>query len=160
MPLRLKRDVAYGGAVVFNFVGYRPQRYFTALQELADAFPNSVIRSEGGGISFKNDAMGADIALFLTCIAHTVEIEFNLTDDSPDELLNLRDWWQQIAPRSDYRSAFQTFIALLSAEVIGVWYEGYSSTRDVRPSAPAELKPEVSGEKDADFMSDGMPSST
>jgi len=158
MPLRLKRDVAYGGAVVFYFVGYRPQRYYTALQELADAFPSSVIRSEGGGISFKDDSMGADMALFLTCMAHTVEIEFNLTDESPDELQNLRDWWQKIAPRADYQSSFRLFVALLSAEVIGVWYEGYSNTRDVRPSAPVELKPEVSGEKDAGFMSDGMPS--
>ncbi len=149
--LRLKTDVAFGGAVTFHMVGYRPQRYFTVMSELADALPTIIKRTEAGGIAFPSGAIGGDIAMFLACVGHTIEITFNLDDDeSPSDLLAFRDWWVKVLPKTDIGGAFRTFNGIMSPAVVEAWYAAYENTRDVQPRAAVELRPEAVAQAEAD----------
>lgn len=152
--LRLKTGVAFDGAVKFHMVGYRPQRYYTVMSELADALPTVIKRTEGGGIAFPTGAIGGDIAMFLACVGHTIEIEFNLDEEgSPSDLLAFRDWWVKVLPKTDIGGAFKVFNGIMSPAVIEAWYEAYETTRDVQPRAAVELRPEAVAlaETDTDF---------
>lgn len=156
--LRLKRDVAFGGAVVFNLVGYRPQRYYTVLSELANALP-SLMKTEGGATQIPSGAIGGDIAVFLACVGHTIEIEFTLTDDSPEDLLAFRDWWVKVLPQTDIGTAFRTFSGILSPNVLNAWYTAYENTRSAQVAAVPELQTEAAAtEADTDFTNGGSAS--
>ncbi|MGL4996540.1 MAG: hypothetical protein ACRC6G_10275 [Deefgea sp.] len=155
--LRLKRDVTYGGAVTFVMVGYRPQKYVTAMYELADAMPTVIKTDEEGRLTYPNNFTGGNIQQFLSCVGHTIDIEFNLDETSPDALLNLKAWWTEIMPAADYKLAFQTFVGLLDADVINVWYGAIQAAKAVRPNAPSEMQPGAAAVSEADAgFTDGV----
>jgi hypothetical protein len=112
---------------------YRAARMSIALDELQRAYP--AVFEARTGERYKL------LLAFVYSFGLTHEIEFNLNDESPDDLVTFQEWWTRILPKGDYRAAFESYIALVSREVMDAWAEAVEATRAPSPAAPAELQP-------------------
>jgi hypothetical protein len=146
--MRLSRTKAYsafGGQVVFHMLTYRALRMGIVLDELERAFP--AIFEARTGKQYKQ------ILAFIVSFGRTLDIEFNLKDDAPDDLVDFRDWWTYILPKGDYRAAYQIYTACVSEDIANAWAEAVEATNAPSPSAPVELQPGAAAraETDKDF---------
>jgi hypothetical protein len=142
---RSKEYSAFGGGIVFSMLTYRALRMGVVLDELERAFP--AIFNAREGRQYKQ------IIAFIFSFGHTLDIEFHLTDDSPDDLLAFRDWWTHVLPKGDYRMAYESYIACVSEDIANAWAEAVEATRAPSPAAPVELQPGAAdrAETDKDF---------
>jgi hypothetical protein len=142
---RTKAFTAFDGAVTFHMLTYRAARMGIALDELQRAYPDVFDAHTG--------AFYKQMVAFIYSFGLTLDIEFNLKADAPDELVGFQEWWTRIVPKGDYKAAFQAYIACVSKDIADVWAIAVEATRAPSPTAPIELRPEADGaaESDPDF---------
>jgi hypothetical protein len=142
---RTKTYTAFDGQVIFHMTGYRTLRLNIALDELERAYP--ALFNTRSGKQYEQ------ILAFIFSFGNTQEIEFHLTEDSPEELVDFQKWWTRIMPKGDYRTAYHTYTVSVTADIADAWAEAVEATRAPSPAAPVELQPGAAdrAETDKDF---------
>ncbi len=128
---RTKAHVAFGGAVTFHMLTYRAARMSIALDELQRAYP--AVFGAGEGKQYKQ------LVGFIFCFGRTWDIEFRLTDESPEELIAFRDWWVYVLPKGDYRAAYHSYTGMPES-IMNAWAEAAEATSEPSPTAPPEMQ--------------------
>jgi hypothetical protein len=134
--MRLSRTKAYsafGGQITFVMLSYRAARMSIALDELQRAYPSAFEARTGERYKL--------LLAFIYSFGLTFDIEFKLTDESPDDLIAFQEWWTRVLPKGDYKAAFESYIAGVSKDIMDAWAEAVEATRAPAPAAPAELQP-------------------
>jgi hypothetical protein len=145
----LTRDhAALDGQLVFRTLTKRTGRYEVAVDELRIAFPgvlearvpatnadgSPVVDPKTGEPVLRPTVKGSILTTFVWLFGYTVDIDFQLAPDAPEDLRNFQAWWTAVVPHAEARALFEGWLTVRTEAVERLWSEAILATR---PAAPA-----------------------
>jgi len=105
-----RAHAAFDGQVTFHMIPYRTVGVDVVISAIAPAREVSDVQ-----------------ALFALCDTLTADIQFALRDDAPAALQAFEAYWRERP--SDILARWELFTTL-DADVVNVWWDAYTATRD------------------------------
>lgn len=135
----MKRIPAFNNRVVFVMAGmYNIMSDLTRAAVIAE-YPNY----PNLGNDDYNQSLTNALMVFHLAYGTTVDIEFGLNEDAPENLKALRTFWQDVRPRCGHaRAALPHFLMYLDDNVAAVWLDAWNQSMP-QTLAPEEVRPET-----------------
>ncbi len=120
-PTELTRThTAFDGQVTFRMMSYRTLGVDIVIEQLAHGADLSGVQ-----------------ASFALCDTLTTDVTFELAEDARVDLRAFEMYWRDRP--TDALARWQSFVALLSADVINEWWVAYEATRATEGRVPGEV---------------------